>query len=67
MMHCIINGDNFTFKNPLNIQEILQTLGLDEKRVIVEHNKKLIKQNQFQDYIVNDKDCLELLEFVGGG
>lgn len=39
MMHCVINGDNFTFENPLNIQEILQTLGLDEKRVIVEHNK----------------------------
>ncbi|MGO3049003.1 thiamine biosynthesis protein ThiS [Staphylococcus casei] len=66
-MRCIINGDHFTFEKSLNIQELIREIGLDEQRVIVEHNEELISQKQFPTQIVNDKDCLELLEFVGGG
>ncbi|WP_251517123.1 MULTISPECIES: sulfur carrier protein ThiS [Staphylococcus] len=66
-MHCIINGDQFTFDQSMNIQEILQSLELDEQRVIVEHNEQLIKREQFPNQIVREQDRLELLEFVGGG
>ena len=39
---------------------------LDPKRVIVELNKELIKQDKYEEYTVRD-DRLELLEIVGGG
>ena len=66
-MKCKINGDVFNFEQPINIQEIIQSLGLDETRIIVQHNETLIKREQFTSRIVNDEDNLELLEFVGGG
>ena len=53
-MKCIINGDTFNFE-------------LDPKRVIVEHNKTLIKQEDYDQHTVREDDRLELLEFVGGG
>lgn len=66
-MQCIINGDHFKFAKELNIQELISEIGLDENRVIVEHNEVLVQRQQFHNQVVRDQDCLELLEFVGGG
>ncbi|MDW4559374.1 sulfur carrier protein ThiS [Staphylococcus saprophyticus] len=66
-MKCVINGDYFTFNQAVSIQVILQELELDADRVIVQHNENLVKQADFQAVKINDQDCLELLEFVGGG
>ncbi|KZG49991.1 thiamine biosynthesis protein ThiS, partial [Staphylococcus epidermidis] len=43
------------------------SLELDPKRVIVELNKELIKQDKYEEYTVREDDRLELLEIVGGG
>ena len=66
-MKCIINGDLFTFDHNQSIQEVLHSLELDPKRVIVELNKELIKQDKYEEYTVREDDRLELLEIVGGG
>ncbi|RZI01740.1 sulfur carrier protein ThiS [Staphylococcus condimenti] len=66
-MKCIINGDPFTFNEELSIQNILESLELDPKRVIAEHNQNLIQRDDFKNQIVREDDRLELLEFVGGG
>lgn len=66
-MKCVINGDYFAFNQAVSIQAILQELELDADRVIVQHNENLVKQADFQAVKINDQDCLELLEFVGGG
>ena len=66
-MKRIINGDLFTFDQNQSIQEVLHSLELDPKRVIVELNKELIKQDKYEEYTVREDDRLELLEIVGGG
>lgn len=66
-MKCIINGDPFTFDSEVTIQDILNHLELDKKRVIAEHNQNLIQREDFANQIVREDDRLELLEFVGGG
>ncbi|MGX0018514.1 sulfur carrier protein [Staphylococcus hominis] len=66
-MKCIINGDAFNFDSEQSITSVLEALELDPKRVIVEHNKTLIKQEDYDQHTVREDDQLELLEFVGGG
>ncbi|MBL7564731.1 sulfur carrier protein ThiS [Staphylococcus saccharolyticus] len=66
-MKCIINGDSFTFEREQSIQDVLLSLDLDPKRVIVEMNKELIKQDNYTEHTVREDDRLELLEIVGGG
>lgn len=66
-MKCIINGDPFTFDTEVTIQDILDHLELDKKRVIAKHNQNLIQREDFANQIVREDDRLELLEFVGGG
>ena len=65
-MKCIINGDAFTFVLSNPFIKCL-SLELDPERVIVEHNKTLIKQEDYHQHTVREDDQLELLEFVGGG
>ena len=50
-MKCIINGDLFTFDRDQSIQEVLHSLELDPKRVIVELNKELIKQDNMKNIL----------------
>ncbi|MEQ6028756.1 sulfur carrier protein ThiS [Staphylococcus saccharolyticus] len=66
-MKCIINGDSFTFEREQSIQDVLLSLDLDPKRVIVEMNKEFIKQDNYTEHTVREDDRLELLEIVGGG
>lgn len=66
-MKCIINGDAFNFDSEQSITSVLESLELDPKRVIVEHNKTLLKQEDYDQHTVREDDQLELLEFVGGG
>ena len=66
-MKCIINGELFPFDQEQSIQEVLHSLDLDPKRVIVELNKELIKQDKYEEHTVREDDRLELLEIVGGG
>jgi sulfur carrier protein len=66
-MEVMINGDTFKFDEQLTLLALLQQLEIDEQRVIVEHNSKLIKQDAFASQVVSANDKLELLEFVGGG
>ena len=66
-MKCIINGDSFNFDQEQSIYDVLTALELDPKRVIVEFNKELIKQDKYHEHAVREYDRLELLEIVGGG
>ncbi|MBF7016145.1 sulfur carrier protein ThiS [Staphylococcus durrellii] len=66
-MEVMINGDAFKFGEQLTLLDLLQQLEIDEQRVIVEHNSKLIKRDAFASQVVSANDKLELLEFVGGG
>ncbi|MBL7573724.1 sulfur carrier protein ThiS [Staphylococcus saccharolyticus] len=66
-MKCIINGDSFTFEREQSIQDVLLSLDLVPKRVIVEMNKEFIKQDNYTEHTVREDDRLELLEIVGGG
>lgn len=66
-MKCMINGDVFNFDEALTLSDLLQSLELDQERIIVEWNDTLVKNDQFSNILVRESDRLELLEFVGGG
>jgi sulfur carrier protein len=49
------------------VTELLGRLAIDERRVAVEHNLRIIKRQTFSDTIVQDGDTVEIVNFVGGG
>ena len=66
-MRLTINGeikDNIQAKS---LKELLEEMGLISGRVAVEVNTQVIKKADYESFIINDGDIVEIVSFVGGG
>jgi len=66
-MTVTINGEDRVFTNGMTLENILKELNLDGKVMAAAINMEIVKQNNWDSYVVNNGDKLELLDFVGGG
>ena len=66
-MRITLNGEPFELDQPLSVQELLETLAIDPRRVAVEHNLVILKRLAFAVTLVGDGDRVEIVNFVGGG
>ena len=62
-----LNGEAFDVVGPLTIAELLAQLGIDARRVAVEHNLTVLKRAAFDDTAIQQGDAIEIVNFVGGG
>ncbi len=49
------------------ISEYLSTTQYDISRVAVERNGEIVSKKCYDEVILSDGDCLEIVSFVGGG
>lgn len=66
-MRITLNGDPFEAAGPLTVGQLLAHLGIDSRRVAVEHNQVVLKRATFDSTILADGDQVEIVNFVGGG
>jgi len=66
-MTIILNGDPIEVAGPLTLTTLLGQLGVDPRRVAVEHNLNVIKRAKYDDTRIQDGDQIEIVNFVGGG
>ncbi len=66
-MTVIVNGEIRTIEEGTTMQQLLQQLNLEGKVMAAAVNMNIVKQNVWDQHILNDGDKLELLDFVGGG
>jgi thiamine biosynthesis protein ThiS len=62
-----LNGDPYDLEQPLSVQELLERLDIDPRRVAVEHNAVIVRRAAFSATLVGDGDRVEIVNFVGGG
>ncbi len=61
-----ING-TFVGAAGKTISEYLATTQYDISRVAVERNGEIVSKKRYDEVILSDGDCLEIVSFVGGG
>ncbi len=66
-MRIKLNGDAYELSEPLTVSQLLAKLGIDSRRVAVEHNLVVLKRAAFERATVKDGDEVEIVNFVGGG
>ena len=66
-MRITLNGDPYELDQPLSVQELLERLQIDSRRVAVEHNLVILKRHAFVTTLVGEGDRVEIVNFVGGG
>jgi len=62
-----LNGDPYDLEQPVSVQELLERLNIDPRRVAVEHNMVIVRRHAFAATLVGDGDQVEIVNFVGGG
>ncbi|EHK2326864.1 sulfur carrier protein ThiS [Clostridium perfringens] len=63
----IVNGKKVE-KGELNtVYDLLKSLNVNSKRVVVELNKEIINSCDYNEILLNHKDVIEIIAFVGGG
>lgn len=67
MISVVLNGDAKQIEGGRSVHDLLGSLGLDPRLVVVEHNREILDRERFSETEVRAGDGLELVHFVGGG
>ena len=63
----IVNGKKVE-KGELNtVYDLLKSLNVNSKRVVVELNKEIVYSCNYNEILLNHEDVIEIIAFVGGG
>ena len=62
-----INGESRVVAAGATLLELLASLELDPRAVVVEHNRVIVRRPNLSRVTVADGDAIELVHFVGGG
>lgn len=67
MIQLTVNGETRDVLPGTTIAQLLGSLGLHPRLVVVEHNRAILDRDVFDSTEVREGDNLELVHFVGGG
>lgn len=62
-----INGEPRVVTAGATLLELLASLELDPRAVVVEHNRVIVRRPHLSGVTVVEGDAIELVHFVGGG
>ena len=62
-----VNGEPRTIAAGASIAAMLQEIGIDPRKVAVEHNLEVVRRSTLGELAVSDGDAFEIVHFVGGG
>ncbi len=62
-----LNGDAAEAEEGITLDAFLVRLGVDARRVVVEHNRRIVRGDELRLAAVAAGDELEVLQLVGGG
>ncbi|MBS5787016.1 MAG: sulfur carrier protein ThiS [Clostridioides difficile] len=62
-----VNGKDVEFNEGSNVLDLLNNYKLDKNKVVVEVNHIILDEENYNNYIINKEDIVEIISFVGGG
>ncbi len=62
-----MNGEPRTLAPGLTVAALLDTLGLDRRKVAVERNEAIVSRSAYDQTTIEDGDQFEIVHFIGGG
>lgn len=66
-MQITLNGEPREVPDGLSVADLLDRLGLDERMIVVEYNREILRRPRYSEVTLKERDELELVHFVGGG
>lgn len=67
MIEIVVNGERRAVAVNATLLDLLRSLQLDPRVVVVEHNRQIIRRPDLEQATLEAGDAIELVHFVGGG
>jgi thiamine biosynthesis protein ThiS len=67
MIEILVNGERRAVPAGATLLELLSTLRLDPRLVVVERNRHIVRRPELDEARLAPGDAIELVHFVGGG
>jgi thiamine biosynthesis protein ThiS len=62
-----INGNEERVESGISIAALIKERGLNPEHLVVEHNRSIVRREDWDTTELGENDSIELLSFVGGG
>lgn len=62
-----LNGKDRDVPAGLSVRQLVESLDLDPRLVVVELNREILERDRYGETPVREGDHVELVHFVGGG
>lgn len=66
-MELIINGESQQLPDHISAAELIEHLGLSQKRLAMEVNLEIVPRSQHAEYRFSPGDRVEIVQAIGGG
>ncbi len=66
-MQIVVNGEKKNVKQHITISGLVEMLGIKVKVMAAAVNMEIVKKEEWDSYMLEEDDKIELLQFVGGG
>ncbi len=66
-MRLVLNGEPKEFAQAATIAALVDSLGLDTRKVAVERNLEIVPRSQYLATGLINGDRIEIVHFIGGG
>lgn len=66
-MNIFVNGELTEVRDALHMNELIDQLGLGDRRLAVEVNEELVPRSRFDKHALAADDRVEIIHAVGGG
>jgi thiazole synthase len=67
MIDITLNGEPNSLSRPLSIQELVEQIGLDPRKIAVEVNREVVPKARHAERRLQPGDAVEIVTLVGGG
>jgi len=66
-MQIYINGKLTSVRNGLTAKNLISILGIENSRIALEINNKVIPRSSFENILIEQNDRVEIITAIGGG
>jgi sulfur carrier protein len=66
-MDIILNGKPHLLERPMNVSELIESLGFTGRRIAVERNDEIVPRSRHASTALTSGDRVEIVVAVGGG
>lgn len=66
-MNITVNGESRSLESEASLAQLLQMLGLEDKRIAVEVNRDIVPRSEYGSFKLSEDDTIEIVNAIGGG